>query len=271
VKSAGGDGEAGRILRVAEATWPELGESVRRSGARGANAVLPLGATEQHGPHLPCGTDTYLAEAVAERVARGLRGTVLLLPAQAVGTSDEHGAFPGLVGVSRATLVTVLLDLARRLSWWRVARLVVVNAHGGNGDALEDLLDRAPAEVPHLEVVVPRPRGAAVDVERGVPRAAAGLHAGEAETSAMLAHRPDLVRMDRAAPGRVEAPGTLWRRCRREAIHELDAGGVLGDPRLADVDRGRRDLDRWAAALIQALGQPGPDAATAGRDDGDAR
>lgn len=253
---------AARVWRVATATAPELGEAIRRAGdARRVLALLPLGATEQHGPHLPCGTDTMIAQAVTERVASELArgpfgaggGVSLILPSLAVAASDEHGGFPGLVGVGRETLVQVLLDLAARLGWWGVGRLAVVNAHGGNVDALGELAHRLPEVVPHLALSLPRPPPL-IPGRRGVSSEAAGLHAGEAETSALLAIHPELVRWDRVpAPEALAAPETVWARLRRAPVAEAAPGGVIGDPRQALPARGVADLDRWATAIAEQL------------------
>ncbi|HHX84702.1 MAG TPA: creatininase family protein, partial [Actinomycetales bacterium] len=100
----------------------------------GPLAVLPLGATEQHGPHLPTATDTLLAAAAARTLA-GERAAAVLLPAWEYGASGEHQSFPGTVSIGTDALAGALLELARSAGEW-AGRLLVVNGHGGNVEAL---------------------------------------------------------------------------------------------------------------------------------------
>ncbi|MFZ1829746.1 MAG: creatininase family protein, partial [Candidatus Competibacteraceae bacterium] len=187
---------------LAELTWPVVEQAV----AQGVTTViLPLGATEQHGPHLPLGADTCRAIALAERLAE--RWPALVAPVLPMGCSDEHGGFAGLLSVEAETLAAVIVDCARRMVSWGVQRLVVLSAHGGNGRALALAEARLQQELPTLAVWIPDAMtvcGAAVlaiAAEAGIPLTAVGLHAGEWETSELLCLHPEQVRMDQAAPG----------------------------------------------------------------------
>ena len=135
---------------LARMNWPDLKRAVE-SGAR--TVILPLGATEQHGPHLPLATDTIRARALAERVADRLEPDVLVAPALPFGCSDEHTGFPGLLGLDAGTLARVIADLARRMSGWGVRRLVLLSAHGGNAEALDLALKKLAKELPELDVL----------------------------------------------------------------------------------------------------------------------
>ncbi|TVR83232.1 MAG: mycofactocin biosynthesis peptidyl-dipeptidase MftE [Rhodospirillales bacterium] len=238
------------ILSMAELTWPEVAEAV----ATGATTlILPLGATEQHGPHLPLGTDTYRAEALAERLA-SIMPNALVAPTLPVGCSDEHQGFAGLLGLERETLAGVIVDCARRATKWGVQQLVVVSAHGGNADALELAAGRLERELPHLRVALLGAGTAlsdailAVAAADGIPAVAVGLHAGEGETSEMLALRPDLVRMHRATAGCRDGLKDIMPRLRRDGLRSVTSTGILGDATAACADRGHRYL----AAEIQA-------------------
>lgn len=217
--------------------------------------VLPLGATEQHGPHLPLGTDTIRAAALADRVSERLGPGVLVAPALPFGCSDEHSGFPGLLGLETETLARVVLDLARRLKGWGVGRLVLLSAHGGNGDALDLALKLLRQELPDLEV---RTNGHLEEIARtalevahrdGIPANALGLHAGEGETSEMLHLRPDLVEQDGSAPGFTGDMEAVLDRLREGGLRAVTASGVLGDPTRAEAGRGARYLD----ALVEEL------------------
>jgi creatinine amidohydrolase len=226
--------------RLAHMTWPDADAAVA-GGA--ATVILPLGATEQHGPHLPLGTDTVRAAALAERLAAGLPDA-LVAPALPVGCSDEHQGFPGLIGLDHETLAAVIVDCARRLAGWGVRRLVLLSAHGGNRSALDLAAGRMAAELPGLRVVVLGGSAVlseallAVAAADGIPADAVGLHAGEGETSEMLALRPDLVRRDRAVPGCRTGAADLMPRLRRDGLRGVTATGVLGDAAHADAARG---------------------------------
>ncbi len=241
--------------RLAEMTWPCLAEAVR---AGATTVILPLGATEQHGPHLPLGTDAIRATALADLLAEKLPGS-LVAPALPFGCSDEHWGFPGLLGLDAETLARVVLDLARRLAGWGIRRLVLLSAHGGNGDALELALALLHRELPDLEV---RTNGnletiAPVLLEMarrdGISASALGLHAGESETSEMLYLRPDLAHPQHAASGFTGDMEAILDKLREGGLRAVTTNGVLGDPTNAAADRGSRYLDAAADDLAATL------------------
>ncbi len=243
---------------LAEMTWREVADAV----AEGATTViLPLGATEQHGPHLPLGTDTFRAWALAERLSAGL-SDALVAPPLPIGCSDEHQGFAGLLSLAHETLADVICDCARCMAGWGVRRLVLLSGHGGNGDALELAVARLAEELPEFRVVV---LGSSTTVPAailtlaasdGIPADAVGLHAGEGETSEMLAVRPDLVRMEQAEPGFRGGGDSLIARLREHGLRPITPTGVLGDGRLADAGRGARylaaEIDRYRLTLRDA-------------------
>ncbi|MBS7547161.1 mycofactocin biosynthesis peptidyl-dipeptidase MftE [Dietzia massiliensis] len=203
----------------------------------GVLAVLPLGATEQHGPHLPPETDTLLAEAAARAVADSATGapapaatdvTVRVLPALAYGSSGEHQSFAGTVSIGTAALAEVILEFGRSVSTW-ADRLLVVNGHGGNVDALR----RA----------VPRLRHEGRDAAWLSCRTAENprdTHAGHTETSLMLHLHPHLVRVDLAARGCVRPLPQILPAMRDDGVAAVSPSGVLGDPTTATAADGER-------------------------------
>ncbi|MBL8258359.1 MAG: mycofactocin biosynthesis peptidyl-dipeptidase MftE [Candidatus Competibacteraceae bacterium] len=241
---------------LAELTWPQVARAV----AEGVTTViLPLGATEQHGPHLPLGTDTVRARALAEGLAERL--PVLVAPALPIGCSDEHGGFAGLLSLEAETLAAVIADCARRMADWGATRLVVLSAHGGNGRALALAEARLRRELPELALWIPDAATVCGDAVRAVAAAdgiaveAVGLHAGEGETSELLHLCPEQVRMQEAVPGYTGDMEEGLSRLVQAGTRALNADGVVGDPRSADAGRGQRYLSAQVARYESALAE----------------
>lgn len=234
-------------------TWPEVREAVR-SGCR--TLILPLGATEQHGPHLPLATDTIRAEALAERLAARVPGS-LVAPTLPFGCSDEHSGFAGLLGLDHETLAGVILSLARRASGWGIRRIVLLSAHGGNARALELAALYLGRELSHLEVWYPEELAsigeatARVGEKDGLSKRDLGLHAGESETSEMLSLRPDLV--GEGSSGFTGDMEFVLERLYAGGLISVTKSGVLGDPTRAEAGRGSRYLDAAAAEISSRL------------------
>jgi mycofactocin system creatininase family protein len=218
-----------RTVRLSDATWPELtGRPL---------LVVPLGSVEQHGRHLPLATDTVVAQTVAEEVAPRLDGAVLA-PALAYGASGEHEGFPGTVSLGTAALTALLVEYGRSAGRW-AGRLLVVNGHGGNLDALRS--------------AVPLLRSEGRDVAWfpcGVPGGDA--HAGYTETSLMLHVEPDLVRQELAAAGETAPIGELLPRLRAGGVRAVSPDGVLGDPAGATAAAGARLVAELTSRLLTA-------------------
>ncbi len=197
----------------------------------GAGLVLvPVGSIEQHGPHLPLDTDTAIAIAVADAVARELPGT-WVAPAVSYGSSGEHQSFPGTASVGTDALTHQLVELARSLRTW-AGRVVFVNAHGGNLAAL-----KASDEIEWVPCVTE-------DVD---------LHAGFTETSLMLHLRPESVRLDRAVVGNTQPLREILPAMMTGGVAAVSANGVLGDPAGATAAEGERVLEVMVADVVGRL------------------
>jgi len=227
-------------VRLSDATWPDLqGRPL---------VVVPLGSVEQHGRHLPLATDTVVAQAVAEAAVPRLDGAVLA-PALAYGASGEHEDFPGTISIGTAALTALLVEYGRSVGRW-AGRLLVVNGHGGNLDA--------------LRAAVPRLRAEGRDVAWfpcGVPGGDA--HAGRTETSLMLHVEPGGVRAELAEAGETAPIGELLPRLRAEGVRAVSPLGVLGDPAGASAAEGAQLVTGLVDRLVAAAG--GWDADAAGR------
>jgi creatinine amidohydrolase len=165
-----------------------------------AVAILPVGAVEQHGPHLPMSVDRDLPVAVLTRALRLMDPslTVLSLPVLAIGKSTEHQAWPGTLSLSADTLIRVLHDIAVSVDRAGIPRLMFLNGHGGNRALLELVCRDLRAELGLLTAHVAWDDLADAARIVGEHEARNGLHAGDVETSAMLAAHPDRVQIAKA-------------------------------------------------------------------------
>jgi len=181
--------------------------------------VVPLGATEQHGPHLPLGTDTIIASALAASL------DAVVAPALPYGSSGEHAGFAGTLSIGREALITVLVELVRSSAF---ARVVFVSGHGGNAEP--------------LAAAVRRLRDEGHDVWAWSPAWGGDAHAGRTETSLLLHLAPEVVRLDRAEAGDTRS----WRELSPEVtiggVAAVSPNGVLGDPAGASSEEGARLL-----------------------------
>ncbi|OCB11898.1 mycofactocin system creatininase family protein [Mycolicibacterium porcinum] len=192
--------------------------------------IIPVGSTEQHGPHLPLDTDTRIATAVAREVLEqlddGSAGAWMVAPAVPYGASGEHEGFPGTVSIGTAALQSLLVEYGRSASSW-ASRLVYVNGHGGNVEALA------------AAVALLRQEGRDVG---WVPCTAAGAdaHAGHTETSVLLHISPGDVWTDDLTAGNTAPLAELMPAMRSGGIAAVSEVGVLGDPTTATAAEGER-------------------------------
>jgi mycofactocin precursor peptide peptidase len=213
------------------ATWQEVeaaGETV---------LAVPLGATEQHGPHLPLETDTAIARAVAAGAAAE-RPEIAVAPALPYGSSGEHAGFPGTISIGQEATELVLVELCRSAAA-SFGRVLFVCGHGGN--------------VVPVNRAVKRLRNEGREVRAWSPRWEGDAHAGRLETSLMLAIAPELVRADRAAPGNTKPVEELFGDLVARGVRPLTTNGVLGDPAGASAREGRELLAGAVADLVAVV------------------
>jgi creatinine amidohydrolase len=245
-----------------EMTWQEIAGA----GAAAARwiAVLPLAAVEQHGPHLPLGVDTFIAEAYLQRVRAGLPDDlpVTFLPVQRIGVSAEHLSYPGTLTLSATTAIAAWTELGESLARAGLRKLVLVTSHGGNAAAMELVARDLRARLGMLAVTVGWHRFGYPDGAFTGEEKKHGIHGGDIETSLMLAAMPDSVRMD-IAPNATPATIAMarefkWLGAYRPAgfawmTQDLNPTGAVGDATLASAAKGDAALTHGAAAFVELL------------------
>ena len=252
-------------MRWMEMTWPDF-EPVDSDTL----ILWPLASCEQHGHHMPVGTDTVLVTEIAERIERALPEDVLLLPTLWLGASNHHRGFPGTVSLSEGLYSSVLQETLSGIiegpvcAPGRAKRILVLNGHGGNfypGNAGATELSYKYRERADLVIGFASYWTAAAKAIGTVPMETPQLtHACEYETAMMLATRGELVHMERANAPDVNWPDTRFTpdASRGSEIgvaapfHARSANGTLGSPELATADKGRALLDAIATDLTDA-------------------
>lgn len=245
--------------------WEDLATTdFARFDCEGAVAVLAVAAIEQHGPHLPLGTDALICDAILDDALARLdtAAPVLRLPTQRVGYSPEHTGFPGTLSLRAETVLALWTEIGRSAAAAGIRKLLVFNSHGGQG-ALADVVAQALRSEASMIVArcsyyrLPLPDGWVAERELRF-----GLHGGQVETSLMLHIAPHLVRRDRirnfassAEPWEASHHGLQiegetgmgWR------AEDLNPEGVTGDASSASAELGARLLDHFAARVAALL------------------
>lgn len=243
-------------------------------------AVLPVSAIEQHGPHLPMSVDTTIVEGIVERVIEQMPDELpaLFLPTQRIGKSNEHARYPGTLTLSVDTLIRLWMEIGDCVAAAGVRKMVIFNSHGGQGVVAE--IVARDLRVKHDMLVIATntysfgtPAGMFSSVETQH-----GIHGGDKETSVVLALRPELVEMGKAANFRSSAEKLVadtrhlsinaraklaWQ------IQDLNPAGACGDASVATAQKGQGVIDHVATQFIEMLRDLdgiGPDWLHAGPD-----
>lgn len=245
--------------------WTELPSSAFRNDAlRDHVAILPLGATEQHGPHLPVSTDTSIATGLMEAVVTKLptEANVLILPTLAITHSGEHTNKPGTLSLGRDLTFKLLMEVARGVSRVGVRKLVIINAHGGNVGVMVDATHESRAELGMLCVATNWMRLGLPDGLIAPGDKAIDIHGGQLETAIMLALRPDLVDQGEARDFPSLQGDLAYRFDLLRAYgpvgfgwmgDDLNPSGVVGDASKATAEDGRAIIDHQAQQMVKLL------------------
>jgi creatinine amidohydrolase len=240
--------------------WPDF------SAARAARwiAVLPLSATEQHGPHLPVGTDVMIAQAYLARVRELLADHIpaTFLPVQPVGISTEHVCYPGTLTLPVEVALKSWMALGECVARAGLKKLVVVTSHGGNSSAMSLVAQDLRANYGLLVVTTGWSRFGAPKGMFTPEELHHGVHGGAVETSIMLARYPQAVRREAIADFRPTSVAMekdyRWLSAHRPAplawqAQDLHASGAAGDATQASAEKGELLLDHGARAFCELL------------------
>jgi creatinine amidohydrolase len=247
--------------------WTDIGSADIANGEPSRwIAVLPLAATEQHGPHLPLGTDVMIAQAYLARVRERLPGAIpaTFLPLQPVGISTEHIDFPGTLTLPAELALKAWMALGESVAQGGIRKFVMITSHGGNSAAMTLVAQDLRAQFGMLVVTTSWSRLSAPETLFPAEEVRHGIHGGAAETSIMLARYPQSVRQQAIANFRAESiameQNYRWLSTQRPApfawqAQDLHPSGAIGDATLATAEKGERLLEQGAGAFCELLAE----------------
>ncbi len=239
-------------VRMSEMSWVDIQKALDRGFS---TVVFGVGSNEQHGPHLPTSTDSLIAEELAYKVAQKL-GKALQAPTINVGCSEHHMTFPGAISLRPETLKSLIRDYCVSLAKQGFKNIIILPSHGGNFEAVRQVSDELNLSLEATKVVSYTDLKGLLSLlaefssKRGVTAGESGAHAGESETSMVLAMRKDLVDMKHAEEGFVgsfeDKMDLMW----SQGIKAVTKNGVIGDPRKAEGSKGEEYLELWAEKMV---------------------
>ena len=256
-------------LVLQEMSWFDVQQYLQS----GDMVIIPLGATEQHGPHMPLGTDFYESLGMSKKISQ--RTGVVVAPVLFAGYSLYHTGFPGTLSIKPETMEQVVFECAEQLIKYGFRKILFFNYHGGNNIVQERLIHRINHETEAVAIAV----GVGSPVFPEIPGEPFDWHAGVSETSIMLYLEPELVRMDRAEKPEIhlsphvvklrelakETPqldyivqkllGIPAETGKGGASHEISSNGVwsFSDPKSATAEQGEREVTAMVDAAVKLI------------------
>jgi len=227
-------------------------------------AVLPVAAIEQHGPHLSVATDTMINLGMLDELAKRLPAeiSILILPIQAVGKSNEHLRSPGTLTLSAETALRLWTEIGESVARTGLRKLVIVNSHGGNSDLLGVVTRELRVKCGMLAVHTAWSRFGKPDGLFTKGEGVHGIHGGDVETSLMLYFRPDLVRKEKtqnfvSSAEAMEKEFAYLRPTGLQAFgwiaQDLNPHGTVGDASIATAEKGRLTAEHQVSGFIALL------------------
>jgi creatinine amidohydrolase len=243
-------------VRMSEMTRVDIQKALDRGIS---TVVFAVGSNEQHGPHLPTCTDSLIGDVLANKVA-GKLDRALQAPSINVGCSDHHMVFPGAISLRPETLKSLIRDYCASLAKQGFKNIIILPSHGGNFNAVREVTDELNQSLKETTVVSYTDlKGilgflAEFSSKHGVSAGESGAHAGESETSMVLAIRKDLVDIKHVEKGFVgnfedKMMALMW----NQGVKAVSKNGVLGDPRKAEAGNGEEYLELWAEKMVDFI------------------
>jgi len=240
-------------VRMSEMTRVDIQKAL---DAGFSTVIFAVGSNEQHGPHLPTCTDSLIGDALANRVAVKL-GKTLQAPTISVGFSDQHMVFPGAISLRPETLKSLIRDYCVSLAKQGFKNIVIIPSHGGNFNAVKEAAEELSRSLKGAKIVAYSDLndllGTLVEFSsrHGVSAEEAGVHAGESETSMVLALRSDLVDMKHAEKGFIGSiDDKMMALMVSQGITAVSKNGVLGDSRKGEAAKGREYLELLSERMV---------------------
>jgi creatinine amidohydrolase len=237
--------------------WQNTTFEIKQSGVR--MGILPVAASEQHGSHLPVGTDVVIMDAIAHRVAESLSSDVFLLPAMPLGTSALHGGTAGTVWLGEETLYQVVYDVVESMYEHDIDYMVVINNHGGANETtvrprgnyiVKTAVRQLNYDYPDKSSIWVQPLTVAKsDLQRIFESAMDEIHAGEVETSIMLHLAADQVK----GSGEDHVPSLTKEYLDYVPFEKISTTGVWGRPSLASAEKGAKAFDAAVQATVKYI------------------
>jgi len=220
--------------------------------------LLAVGSTEQHGPHLPLGTDSLIGDKLMERIAERL-GKTLVAPTIRVGASEHHMAFSGSMTLREEVLEEVIMDYCRSLARHGFRTIIVIPTHGGNRETVIRAGERLSRETLTARVITHPDEAsyvtAMVEVGGKYDRTPGevGSHAGHLETSLILADYPELVDIEKATRGKVDMGYDSEDKLHEVGMHNLSPVGILGDATGSTPEAGKDYIESLLTAIVEQI------------------
>lgn len=240
-------------IKLEDMSWVEVKEALENGFE---TIIVPIGSIEQHGPHLPLGTDTFIGEVLAVKIAEKL-GKTIVAPVISIGCSQHHMGFPGTLTLKPETLMQIIRDVCSCLVKHGFKRIILLPTHGGNFAPVKTVIMELAIELKDIKIISPLELEEFIRVtnsviaEYGVSFREAGSHSGATETSVMLAIKSELVRMDRAIEG-YTGDYTISQ-IYSHGVKAISETGVLGDPRKANEKAGKRILEELTEYYVEKI------------------
>ncbi|NHJ39204.1 MAG: creatininase family protein [Asgard group archaeon] len=236
-----------KTIKTQEMNWVDIQEAIK-TGYK--SIIIAVGSIEQHGPHLPTITDTLIGDVIAHEIALKM-GKTLQGPTISIGCSDHHLSFPGTISLKKETLKSIIIDYTNSLIRHGFKNIIYFPSHGGNFEIVAEAISILQNENPEINIFGYTDFYGFIDIihkcsiESGKTAEESGAHAGENETSLILAIREDLVNKRRYSPGFTglfgEKEGEI---VISKGMKALTENGILGDPRRASIKNGRTYLSK---------------------------